>query len=189
MILKNVFGSDSIILNGRSDPDKIGGTLSVNLVESIFQFIFFFHSSCICCFILLSLKPREVISNREETSCLHLLNAGFQHWKSETPNRRQDPGNFGRTSSVNLVENFLVHVLFQYILDRFCMQFLHSVEISIGRTSPTYTLYTLPQVRYMVQWSPSDSVMFAIITPHELQEDIDALLKKTPHARWFQLYQ
>ena len=32
---------------------------------------------------------REVISNRKETSCLPLLNAGFESWKFETPNCQQ----------------------------------------------------------------------------------------------------
>ena len=35
------------------------------------------------------LYHREVISNQKETSCLPLLNAGFEPWKSETPNNQQ----------------------------------------------------------------------------------------------------
>ena len=32
---------------------------------------------------------REVISTRNGTSCLPLLNAGFEPWKSQTPNRQR----------------------------------------------------------------------------------------------------
>ena len=42
-------------------------------------------------YLLLILMPwhRQRFSNRKETSCLPLLNAGFEAGKSETPNRRQ----------------------------------------------------------------------------------------------------
>ena len=42
----------------------------------------------ICCLILMVLRHREVISNRKEAICLPLQNAGFELWKSETPNRQ-----------------------------------------------------------------------------------------------------
>ena len=41
------------------------------------------------CLILIVLWHREVIFNQKETRCLPLLNAGFEPWKSETPNRQQ----------------------------------------------------------------------------------------------------
>ena len=43
----------------------------------------------ICCLIFIVLLHREGISNRKETACLPLLNAGLEPWKSETPNHQQ----------------------------------------------------------------------------------------------------
>ena len=62
---------------------------------SNYIYICIYMCVCMCIYILtlyililIVLWHRELISNRKETSCPPLLNAVFEPWKSETPNRQ-----------------------------------------------------------------------------------------------------